>query len=80
MLEIPFQKKRRGVETRLLMGGSNEHSRVDDKLALTIAKTYTWFEDLTSGTSTSINDIAKAESLPASEVSRQLDWLSSRPK
>ena len=80
LLTIPFQKKRRGIETRLVIGGGNQHSSVDSKLALTIAKAYTWFEDLKSGTSTSINDIAKAESLPASEVSRQLRLAFIAPK
>ena len=59
VLNIPFQKKRRGIETCLVIGGGNQHSSVDAKLALTIAKAYTWFEDLKSGTSTLINDIAK---------------------
>ena len=72
--------KRRGIETRLLIGGGNEHSSVDAKLVHTIAKAYTWFEDLKSGTSTSINDIAKVESLPASEVSRQLRLAFLAPK
>ena len=72
--------KRRGIETRLLIGGGKEHSRVDDKLVHTIAKAHTWFGYLKSGTSTSINDIAKVESLPANEVSRQLRLAFLAPK
>jgi site-specific DNA recombinase len=71
-LIVPWQIKRRGIETRLIIGASSKDNNFDAKLVYTIAKAYTWYNDLKSGTSTSINDIAKAESLPASEVSRQL--------
>ena len=73
LLRVPLQMKRRGVETRLIIGsGSNGNMETDINLVRAIAKAHAWFEGLKSGSFASINEIAKAESIPASEVSRQL--------
>ena len=72
-ISFPLVLKRRGVETRLIIGdGKNTHASPDQLLIRTIARARVWFEELKSGTVTSINDIATRENIPASEVSRQL--------
>jgi DNA invertase Pin-like site-specific DNA recombinase len=70
---VPLVLKRRGVETMLVIGGTQEpKASPDQHLIRTIARARAWFEDLKSGAVASINDIAARVQLPASEVSRQL--------
>ncbi|MCB1380131.1 MAG: recombinase family protein, partial [Alphaproteobacteria bacterium] len=70
---VPLVLKRRGVETMLVIGGTQEpKASPDQHLIRTIARARAWFEDLKSGAVASINDIAARDQLPASEVSRQL--------
>ena len=72
-ISLPLVLKRRGVETRLIIGnGKDTLASPDQRLIRTIAKAHMWFEDLKSATVTSINDIATRENIPACEVSRQL--------
>ena len=70
---IPFELKRRGVETRLVIGaGPHQNTNKDINLIRTIARARVWFEDLRYGSPATINDIAARDKIPASEVSRQL--------
>lgn len=58
-ITVPLAIKRRGVETRLIIGASTEPcASVDQVLVRTIAMARAWFEDLKSGAAASINDIA----------------------
>ncbi len=73
LLTVPLQMKRRGVETRLIIGGGDKaNTEIDANLLRTIARAHVWFEGLKTGSFTSINEIAVVECIPASEVSRQL--------
>ena len=57
---IPMLMKRRGVETRLIMDdGRAPIAKSDSKLIKVIAKAYAWFDDLVSGGSASIREIAQ---------------------
>ena len=45
LLTIPLEMKRRGIETRSIIGGGNEGNiNIDSNLMLTVAKTHAWFE------------------------------------
>jgi site-specific DNA recombinase len=72
-LILPIRLKRRGVEMKLIMASKNAPSTSGDhKLIALIAKAHVWFESLKSGNASSIEDIATAENVNASDVSRYL--------
>lgn len=71
-LYFPMQLKRRGVETRLIVGGETETFNHDPKLIQIIAQAHVWSQQLTSGTAKSVCDIAMKEKLEAGEISRVL--------
>jgi DNA invertase Pin-like site-specific DNA recombinase len=70
-LIYPLQQKRRGVETRLVIGGRAQNEP-DKKLIQAIAKSMLWFDQLKKGTRYSILDIAKNEDVDSGDVSRAL--------
>jgi len=70
---VPLAIRRRGVETRLIIGnGKDLDPSVDQVLVRKIATARLRFEDLKSGAAASINDIATRDNVTASEVSREL--------
>ena len=71
-LNFPNQLKRRGVETRLIVGGDTETLNHDPKLIHIIAQAHVWAQQLISGTAKSVLDIAVKEKLDAGEISRVL--------
>ena len=72
-LDVPFQVKRRGVETHLVVtNGSTIGHHVDQTLVQSIAKARRWFLELSENATTSVKTIAAREKIAASEVSRQL--------
>jgi len=71
-LDFPIQLKRRGVETRLIVGGDTETPNYDPKLIQIIAQSHVWSQQLISGTAKSVRDIAVKEKLEAGEISRVL--------
>ena len=80
-LDIPFQIKRRGVETHLVIkSGSTINHHVDQTLVLSIAKARRWFLELSNNATLSLKAIAARENIPASEVSRQLPLAFLSPK
>lgn len=70
-LEHSLTQKRRGVETRLIIGGSPINTP-DPKLLETIAKARDWHEKLTTKQYTSLKDIAVHTAMDKAEVSRIL--------
>ena len=69
-IEVPFAIKRRGVEARIVLGDSRSASPCpDDNLINAIAKAHGWFEQLTSGKASSIQEIASSEGLARSDMS-----------
>jgi len=70
-LEYTLQQKRRGVESKLIVGGQ-ALGAPDGDLIQVIAKARSWYADLKSGEHKSINNIAKMESMDKGEVSRTL--------
>ena len=71
-LDFPIQLKRRGVETRMIVGGDTEVANHDPKLVQVISQAHVWSQQLICGTVKSVRDIAIKEKLEAGEVSRIL--------
>ena len=71
----PAVIRRRGVEMRLVVGGSECESKisgVDPVLVKAIARGHKWFEDLVTGRARSLVEIAKAERVTHRYVGRLL--------
>jgi DNA invertase Pin-like site-specific DNA recombinase len=72
-IDIPVRLKRRGVETKLVIGtGLNPPSKPDRKLVELIAKAHRWLAALTDGTTIGIAELANQEAEDPNEVSRFL--------
>ncbi|MGO9144826.1 MAG: recombinase family protein [Desulfomonilia bacterium] len=67
--DIPMQMKRRGVEMRLIIGGTGP-VRVDQTLLKTIVRAHKWFNELVSGRVHTMAEIASQEGVDKSYVSR----------
>lgn len=67
--DIPMQMRRRGVEMRLIIGGTGP-ARVDQTLLKTIVRAHKWFNDLASGRVRNMTEIASKEGVDKSYVSR----------
>ena len=70
-IEVPLQMKRRGVETKLIIGGQRS-GKPDPEILQTIANARHWYEALKTGAFKSIGEIAKRNHMNKSEVSRTL--------
>jgi site-specific DNA recombinase len=69
--QIPLRVRRRGVEMRLVIGGSSDSSRkLDPTLLKVTARGYRWFNDLVSGRSASMEEIGTREGVTRRYVSR----------
>lgn len=65
--------RRRGVETKIILGGSNSKiSAQDNNLIELIAKTHHWFTMIRSGEINSINELANRTGMSSADVSRLL--------
>lgn len=72
---VPTTIRRRGVETRLVLGGPDCESktfRLDPALVKAIARGHRWFEDLVTGRAQSLAEIAKREKVTQRYVGRLL--------
>ena len=67
--DIPMLMKRRGVEMRLIIGGTGP-ARVDRTLLKTIVLAHKWFNELVSGRVHTMAEIASQEGVDKSYVSR----------
>ena len=70
-IEVPFQLRRRGVETRLVLRAEGAEAP-DVRLIALIARSHRWLDQLTSGAVASIREIAQAEGIDGGDVSRFL--------
>ncbi len=72
-LTAPVERRRRGVEARLVIPGSAEpRARPDPQLCDLIAQAHLWFEEIASGEAPSVRAIAKRHKIHETEVSRAL--------
>ena len=67
----PYQLRRWGIETKLVIGGQAVGEQ-DQSLIEVIAKARSWYHGLKSGTYLSIKDLAEKENLDRGDVSRIL--------
>jgi hypothetical protein len=67
----PFEMKRRGVETKLIIGGQ-ALGEPDQELIKLVATSRSWYLDLKTGTHPTIGSIAKTENMDTGDVSRTL--------
>jgi hypothetical protein len=70
-LNYPLQQKRRGVETKLIIGGRPQNTP-DSKSIKTVAQARHWYNQLKTSERNSIIEISEIEKIDASEVSRIL--------
>jgi DNA invertase Pin-like site-specific DNA recombinase len=72
VIHLPFTLRRRGVEARLVIGGTEQPtSRIDTRLVETIAQAHHWMTCLTAG-DTSVIELAREAGLDDGEISRVL--------
>ena len=70
---IPLQKKRRGVETRLVIeGAGSTPATIEQALLKVIARAHRWFDDLVSGRAASITVIALRDGVASQYVGNLL--------
>lgn len=72
-LTSPIQLRRRGVEAKLVIANSGMTNRVHDpRLCRLIARAHHWFRQLASAEMPTVRAIARRESIPECDVSRNL--------
>ena len=76
--DIPMIMKRRGVEMRMIIGGSP--ARLDSKLIKTIVCAHKWFNELASGQVKNVAEIASREGADKSYVNRIISLAFLSPK
>jgi hypothetical protein len=76
-LRLPFQSRKRGVETRLILGNTAA-PEVDRTLLANIARARAWFERLASGQS--YDAIARAEGVSKDRVMKLIDLAFLSPR
>lgn len=71
VLEVPMQLRRRGVETKLVIGqGTADEGMPDPKLIQLVSQCHGWLGDLIEGEVTSIRDISYRAKMAECDVSR----------
>jgi hypothetical protein len=72
-IDVPFQMRKKGVEAKLMLAGETRSKPSQDtNLIQLIRVVHCWLHGLMSGKHSSIDDLAKHEGMPASEISRTL--------
>lgn len=69
---LPFQTKRRGVETKIIIGGREDNREPDRDLIELITKSDKWFGKIASGEISTVREIARDEGMDEGDVSRFL--------
>jgi site-specific DNA recombinase len=67
---LPFQRRKRGVETRLVLG--NIEPELDEALIRNIARAHHWLGKIRSGQS--FDDIAKTDATSKRRVQQVTEW------
>lgn len=72
-LDVPLTMRKRGVETKLILTAlPTQEVFPNTKLIELVAKAHTWFDDLSTGTIKSLDEIVKSENIDDSDVSRAI--------
>lgn len=70
MLQAPLAIRKRGAQTRLVIGnGENSDTAPDEALLTVLARGHDWANRLITGEAKSVSEIAEAEGMTASYVS-----------
>jgi DNA invertase Pin-like site-specific DNA recombinase len=77
-IRLPFQTRKRGVETRLVLGSSPAPAKIDRTLLANIARARHWFRRLTSGESYAA--IAESDGTSKDRVQKLIDLALLSPK
>jgi len=70
-LEYPLKLKRRGIETRLIIGGK-ARNEPDSKILKAIAKSRHWHDQLKTGEVKSVNALANRENMHRADIGKLL--------
>lgn len=79
-ITCPFDIKRRGVETRIVLHASANSSDPDAALMDVVYRSRLYLYGLTDGSGRSLTEIANLNATTVSEVGRVRPWRSSPPK
>lgn len=72
-IDAPLRLKKRGVETKLIIGDRPQAaSEPNQALIMLIAQAHHWLERLTAGSTTSIIELAREEKVDKNKISRAL--------
>ena len=69
---LPFHTKRRGIETKIVLGGRQVNHEPDQELIDLVAKARKWFGRITNGEISTVREIAREENMDEGDVSRFL--------
>ena len=79
-IDVPLKFRRRGVETKLLVGGKQAAAQLPDpSLIKLLARAHAWFDMIVSGEVESFDEIARKEGVDRSYVSRLTCLVSLSP-
>lgn len=72
-ISLPFHTKRRGIESKIIIGGKNDPpASPDEKLIGLIQRSQKWWRWFTETPNASIKSLAKREAIDASDITRYL--------
>ena len=72
-LSVPIELRKRGVETKIIMAPrTGESTRTDQNLIHLIAQAHGWWDQLKSGSASSVEAISEHTGICASEITRAL--------
>jgi hypothetical protein len=72
-LDVPVQLRRRGAELKLVLAGEHAGAgTADPTLVTTVTLSHRWFEELRSGSTKSIADLARRHGIHQTDISRVL--------
>jgi site-specific DNA recombinase len=70
---LPFDVRRRGIESRLVIGGEKQRPpSVDQRLVDTLARAMNWMQRLTTGATKTTAELAREDGVDDGEISRIL--------
>jgi site-specific DNA recombinase len=72
-ISAPLIYRRRGVQAKLIVDGAGPEHRPDRSLQESVARGWTWFQQLATGERTSIAQISEAEGITGSKIASILD-------
>ena len=69
---LPFEMRRRGVESKIIMPGKEQAREPDPELIKAIKDAHRWFAQIARGEATSVREIARTAEIYGGDVSRYM--------